>query len=411
MHDALVELLDKLDIALAESRDVVDQSELDSTARLAAHARRRLSYPEDMLVAALAGGTGSGKSSLFNAIAGEEVVVTGGLRPTTVRPAALVPAAVRGAMDGLLDDLGITERHRWEGLPWLCLIDLPDNDSVEVDHRHQVEALLPRVDVVIWVTDPEKYRDASLHQGHIARLSGYQDQFLFVLNQVDRMDPADLAAVALDLAEALGEDGIDQPEVLAVAAHPAAGPPIGVDRVLARLQEGRSRETVHRKLSLDLAGAATRLAAAFPGDEQNGFDSRWAAEVDRAVGEAREGLIADGGHALARFVEGLADEVGGEAGDRLREFAQDVASLFLGCVVDATMAEPETTGRSRPWRRRDRLAATAAGATMDGAGLAAALDRVIGEPIREILAHRGRAHAAAVELALAVADLERRATR
>jgi hypothetical protein len=409
MHDALVELLDKLDIALAESRGVVGQSELDSIARVGAHARRRLSYPEDMLVAALAGGTGSGKSSLFNAVAGEEVVATGGLRPTTVRPVALVPAAARGAMDGLLDDIGITERLQREGLPWLCLIDLPDNDSVEVDHRHQVEALLPRVDVVIWVTDPEKYRDASLHQGHIAPLAAYRDQFLFVLNQVDRMNLDDLSAVADDLTDALREDGIDRPEVLAVAAHPTAGPPIGVDTVLERLEQGRgSRETVHRKLFLDVSAAATGLAAAFPEREQNDFDSRWSAAVDGAVGDALDGSIADGGHALASFVEALAGEVGGEAGDQLRAFAKEVASLFLGCVIDATMAEPQGTVRSRLWRRRDGPPARAGGAPIDGVGLAAELDRVIGGPLREILARRGKAHAAIVELSLAVADLGRK---
>ncbi len=89
------------------------------------------------------------------------------------------------------------------GPEWLCLIDLPDTDSIEVDHRLTVDGLLPRIDVVVWVVDPEKYRDASLHLGLIVPLSAYQSQFVFALNQVDRLSPEDAVAVSDDLALAL----------------------------------------------------------------------------------------------------------------------------------------------------------------------------------------------------------------
>ena len=88
------------------------------------------------------------------AIAGEEVALTGGIRPMTSEPLALVPADGAEALDGFLDELGISDRVEHDGPSWLCLIDLPDNDSVELDHRHRVDVLLPRVDMVAWVTDP-----------------------------------------------------------------------------------------------------------------------------------------------------------------------------------------------------------------------------------------------------------------
>ena len=45
----------------------------------------------------------------------------------------------------------------------VVVLDLPDIDSLEAGHRAAVEAVLPKVDVVAWVTDPEKYADAVLH--------------------------------------------------------------------------------------------------------------------------------------------------------------------------------------------------------------------------------------------------------
>jgi hypothetical protein len=314
-------------------------------------------------------------------------------------------------MDGLLDDLGITDRHRADQPPWLCLVDLPDNDSVEVDHRHQVEALLPLVDVVIWVTDPEKYRDASLHRAHIAPLAEYRPQFLFVLNQADRMAPDDLVAVTEDLTKALSEDGIDRPDVLVVAARPEAGPPMGVELLLDRLERERgTRETVQRKLLIDLSGAASRLAGGFPNGKPDGFEAGWSTAVDRAVGAARDGAIADGGRSLAAFIDDLADELGGETAARFHDLSVEVPSLFLGCVVEATMVEPEPAARSRPWRRRDQADSTNRG-RIDGAALHAGVERGIGDQVRGVMARRGRAKAAVAELTVAVADLERKAYR
>ena len=86
----------------------------------------------------LAGGTGSGKSSLFNQLAGAQFSPAGVLRPVTREPHACV-WGVEGA-GPLLDWLGIEPRRRYarssaleEGeraLTGLLLVDLPDHDSV-----------------------------------------------------------------------------------------------------------------------------------------------------------------------------------------------------------------------------------------------------------------------------------------
>ena len=99
--------------------------------------------------------------------------------------------------------------------------------------------LFSRVDMVVWVIDPEKYRDAVIHHRYISPLSSYQEQFLFVLNQIDRLDPEDAVVVADDLGRALREDGIRRPTVIATAASPVAGPPIGVDLLMGALEAAR----------------------------------------------------------------------------------------------------------------------------------------------------------------------------
>ena len=415
MHDALVGLLDKVDTAVAESMGVLHRPDVDVVARLARDIRIRLSYPESVVVVAFAGGTGSGKSSLFNAVAGEEVALSGGIRPMTAKPLASLPAAQAGSLAGYMDALGVTERVEHDGPSWLCLLDLPDNDSVQLDHRHQVDALLPRVDLVVWVTDPEKYRDARLHHGYIAPLATYQDQFIFVLNQVDRLDPADALAVEEDFGEALREDGIAEPLVIATAAQPVAGPPIGIDRLVDRLEVARDgRRAVYGKSLTDLAMAAFRLVESSSGARGVDFETRWAAAVASAVGLALEGRAAGGAHDLASFISELAVEIDGESGERLQAMVVEAHASFLACVARSAEQMGPPPARRRFWRSRFVEApGTAEGEAVPEAReeeLVARVDRVIGDPVRQVLVQRGRAHAAVTELALALGDLERKST-
>ena len=404
MHDALVGLLDKVDTAVAESVGALDRTEVESVAALARATRVRLAYPDSIVVVALAGGTGSGKSSLANAIAGEEVALTGGIRPMTSEPLALVPAEGAESLDGFLDELGISDRVEHDGPSWLCLIDLPDNDSVELDHRHRVDALLPRVDMVAWVTDPEKYRDAVLHHQYISEMSGYQEQFVFVLNQIDRLDPEDVGVVVGDLGKALREDGIHEPEVIATAASPVAGPPYGVDLLIDSLEAALDRRlAVSRKALADLASASSSLVTSSSMAHAVDFESQWADQVGSACDLAIAGRAAGGGHDLAEYVAHLATEMGGETAHRLQDLAIETHAAFLRCV--ASQGSPTEPGRS--WLRRRRSDTHESGGT-DREDLIARVDLEIGGPIRDLLVQRGRAHAAITDLALALGDLERR---
>ena len=105
-HD-VSDALDLLDLAIGRAADIVEPELLTPPARMAAGIRTRLGFLGRSVVVALVGGTGSGKSSLLNALAGEEVAPTGVVRPTTERPLAWIPANPEPGLVRLLDDLSM----------------------------------------------------------------------------------------------------------------------------------------------------------------------------------------------------------------------------------------------------------------------------------------------------------------
>jgi GTP-binding protein EngB required for normal cell division len=257
--------------ALAEAAELA-RGRLDDDAVAAADAvvRRageRLGHGLESTVVALAGPTGAGKSSLFNALAGRELVPAGVRRPTT----STATAAIWGDPDpGLLDWLEVPARHALHGdrsgdegeargrsPDGLVLLDLPDFDSVEVSHRVEVDRLVRLVDLLVWVVDPQKYADASLHERYLRPLAAHAPAMLVVLNQADRLgDQAGRAGE--DLRGLLEREGLADVPVLAASALTGDG----LDELRRALQERVARrEAALARLSADVDGAATALAA------------------------------------------------------------------------------------------------------------------------------------------------------
>jgi hypothetical protein len=400
MRETMVGLLEKTDRAVAACAGVVPETVLEPVARSTRDLRVRLSYPEDLLVAALVGGTGSGKSSLLNAVVGAEVALVGGVRPTTLEPLAVVPRARAEVIAGYLDDLGVRHREPQEAADWLCLLDLPDTDSVDVQHRLQVEALLPRLDVVVWVVDPEKYRDAALHHRYLVPLAPFSRQFVFVLNQVDRLSEESVWTVAGHFVEALAADGIESPRVIPVAASPAAGPPIGIDDLLGELQlRLADRVGIYDRLLTDLRQTASTLLESTGGRGVD-FEGR-AEEALRGAGEAlAEEDEAEAVSRLTAFLEAIAGEVGDVTADRLRELAASVP-------VQVHEALSRVGPLPRPPRRRLRRAGqpTPAERQAHVASLRASLEEEILTPVRDELRRRAEAIASVAELSLTVSGL------
>lgn len=278
--------------AVAEAVDaasgIVPAEDLAPISQIADQAHKRHGFLGDTVVVALAGGTGSGKSSLLNALAGHEVSGVGAVRPTTAEPLAWIPANPEPGLVRLLDELGLDRRvgHSHE-LP-VAVIDLPDYDSVEFEHRATVETLLPRVDAVIWVLDPQKYSDRALHRDYLVPLAGYADQFLFVLNQIDRLDETGLAAVLDDLTRRLSSEGFAAPHVVTTAVRPVTGEPRGLDTLVAAIGERfEAKRTAHAKLLADVGRAhgwleeASGLASGSEGASMAHWEQAQRAAVDR----------------------------------------------------------------------------------------------------------------------------------
>lgn len=208
------------------------------------------------------GATGSGKSTLFNAIAGQNIALSAPTRPTT----STVQAAIWEAegSEELLDWLGIDKRvypqtqalaaegEATEGneasgnnkvaggvaapnavtepapglfnrirravggrgemrtrTGGLILLDMPDFDSVTTTNRDLAARMMRYVDVLVWVVDPQKYADAVIHRDFMVPLAASGAQALCVLNQADKLAPAEVPAVLASLTRLLQAEGTE----------------------------------------------------------------------------------------------------------------------------------------------------------------------------------------------------------
>lgn len=252
---SLGSLLDLADLAVARCEGVLSDESREELADTVRRARRKRGFIGETLVVAFAGGTGSGKSSLVNGIVGESVAPIGVVRPTTDAALAVTPMRSPVNLDCLLSDLGVTERVESGALESSVLVDLPDFDSTVEGHRRIVEDVLPRVDAVVWVFDPEKYSDRTMHDRYLSEFTAYESQFLFVLNHADRLgDLVDV--VSEDLARLLIDDGFAAPEVVSTTAR---APNVDVSRLISALSVRLdTKRTVTTRLVTDLRIAANR---------------------------------------------------------------------------------------------------------------------------------------------------------
>ena len=274
--DRSADLVDHLK-ALAEAVELcegrVPAEVLTEARRVVDHADRRLALSGSATVVALAGATGSGKSSTLNALSGTDLATVGVRRPTTAH--AMAVSWGDDSAEDLLDWLKIPRRHALGGGPTdsdgrtsgataaeldgLVLLDLPDHDSTEVQHRIEVDRLVQLVDMLIWIVDPQKYADAALHDRYLIPLAQHAEVMMIVLNQVDRLTPAQRDQCLKDLRGLLDREGLGKVELLAASAVTGEG----IDALRTRLaRQIADKQVAARRLAADVAVAATALRTA-----------------------------------------------------------------------------------------------------------------------------------------------------
>ena len=344
-----------LSACLAALDDAVDAAAAlgleTSRARAALeNARQRLGFEGSAYVLALVGGTGVGKSSLLNALAGGVVSTASARRPTTGTPVAWVAESAREETAPLLRWLDVREvrDHTSAAFANVAILDLPDVDSTTPEHRSRVDELLPHVDAVVWVADPEKYRDAVLHDEYLRRWAPRLRRQLVVLNKADRIG-ADSERLREHLAASLRAEGIENVSVAVTTATRDGD----VRELRDWIVDGvEAKRVISERIAAELQDAALDLA------------TRAGVLQDAApllTTEERARVLADVTREAAAIIDLVGLEKQAVAATRLAArprgagpFGLVTTFLYRATGRDRVVADPE--GYLRRWRERGTLA-------------------------------------------------------
>ena len=315
-------------------------------------AGERLRLSAGHTVVALAGGTGSGKSALFNQLAGHDFSAVGVTRPVTREAHACVWGTAGSGP--LLEWLGVPRRFRYgrgsaldtgeAAMHGLILLDLPDHDSVMKGDSNQVDRLVGMADLMVWVLDPQKYADAAVHRRYLVPLAGHAEVIAVVLNQSDLLSADEIEDCIGDLRRLLDAEGLHEAAVLVTSAVTGAG----LDQLRKLLTEAVSeRRAASARISADVDGIAGQFApyateqAEGPRAGRQGAGAREARALD--AGRAQlAGRMPEGSE--EQLVDAFSRAAGVSAvGDALQSARELRALDFVGWPV-AWIAE-RLTGR------------------------------------------------------------------
>jgi putative protein kinase ArgK-like GTPase of G3E family len=402
--------------AVEEARGRLDDATLEEIEATTARADGRLGLSGRHTVVAIAGATGSGKSTTFNALAGVPLSESSAQRPTTAVAKALVWGEPDDEVRDLLAWLGVPAAHQFyrSALPdapprgtlpeGLILLDLPDHDSVETAHHREAERVIQLADAMIWVVDPQKYADAAIHQRFLRPLAGHRAVTMVVMNQVDTVAEDERPGLLRDLRKILVADGMRDPRVLGISARRG----LGVDELRAAVRRRvEDNEHAEQRTAADITAAASTLAGA-AGDAPRVVPEVWVEDLVRRVADAggvpgaatrieradrrarsavRVGPV--DGAAVSAAVRSFADQVARDLTDVWGTPVRSAATgrlSFLTERLDAELGAARPAPGPAPGRGALVAAAAVGVAAVAGAGLLAASGRTAPALVLAVLA-------------------------
>ena len=282
---------------LAEAADAargrLDDDLVAEARGIAERAGGRLKLSSEHTVVGIAGATGSGKSSTFNALTGLELSAVGVRRPTTSWATACVWGA-NGARE-LLEWLGIPDRHQTtrdsmldtrresNELDGVVLLDLPDHDSTEVSHHLEVDRLVSLADMLVWVLDPQKYADAAIHDRYLEPLKTHDEVMVVVLNHIDKVPEERRESMIADVRRLLDNDGLQKVPVIAVSARNGWGIPELRSEIARRVADKKATKA---RIEADVKTLAGRMREASGDAQPKKLDQTRIDSLDDAIAEA-----------------------------------------------------------------------------------------------------------------------------
>jgi GTP-binding protein EngB required for normal cell division len=257
--DGLRRDLSQVQTALIETRMLpfspeVQHSFLTSAQQLGDRLER---LTQDRLTVGLLGGTGVGKSTLMNALAGAPIASTDHRRPHTDR--VLIYHYAGEPLPAAITQSSVARQeisHEAHDIRHIILVDLPDYDSLLAQNCELVLEFLEHLDVLVWVSSPEKYADARFYE-FLDLVPKAKQNFLFVLNKMDLLFPSDARPQPGELAvppegqDAVSADLADDPAgmcVFAAGAKDTASGYASMETILNSFQDHIRRHDIEHPL-------------------------------------------------------------------------------------------------------------------------------------------------------------------
>ncbi|MDJ0957150.1 MAG: 50S ribosome-binding GTPase [Arenicellales bacterium] len=199
-------------VATAHSMGWLDASDVEALDKMETASAEDLFTNRNRrpLIVGLFGGTGVGKSSLLNRLAGRAIAEVGVERPTSRRATIYLHesqsiSALPQNSPAMHTDIKYHDVQDKREVAWL---DMPDIDSVERSNRELALAWLPYIDWLIYVTSPERYRDDA--GWRLVKQRHHRHHWLFVINHWDEATESQFEEFLLDLING----GFAEPQIL-----------------------------------------------------------------------------------------------------------------------------------------------------------------------------------------------------